>query len=73
MSFDAKSNYYDAGGIETIEVIEAKLTKEQFKGFLLGNVLKYGCRMMWKHSDHKRDCEKAMMYLSKLSEVQDVK
>jgi len=73
MSQDPKSGYYDVGGIETIDVIKAKLTKEQFEGFCLGNALKYGCRMMWKHSTYGRDIEKAMMYLNMLQDVEATK
>ena len=67
MALDSKSSYYDAGGIEVFEVIQAKLTEEQFKGYLLGNVMKYSLRMMHKTPDSpKRDAEKAMIYLSQL-------
>ena len=40
---DSKINpdHYKIGGIETIDYIEAKLTKEQFRGYLVGNVIKY--------------------------------
>lgn len=41
MAKDEKSGYYDVGGIEVLEVIKAKLTDEQYKGFLMGNALKY--------------------------------
>lgn len=41
MSKDQKRTYYDAGGIETLDVIKAKLTPEQYHGYLLGNVIKY--------------------------------
>ncbi|WP_082081274.1 DUF3310 domain-containing protein [Methylocucumis oryzae] len=69
MSLDPKSTYYDAGGIETIDIIKAKLTPEQFKGYLLGNSLKYSCRMMHKTPDNPvRDAEKAAMYASILKE-----
>jgi len=30
MSVDPESSYYDAGEIETIDIIKAKLTPEQF-------------------------------------------
>lgn len=36
MSKDLKSSYYDEGGIETLDIIKAKLSPEQYKGFLLG-------------------------------------
>jgi len=70
MAKDQKSTYYDAGGIETIDIIKAKLTPEQYQGYLLGNALKYQCRMMHKHGDEerKRDAEKAAYYSQWLSE-----
>ena len=71
MSRDSKSEYYDAGGIEVFDVIKAKLTAEQWQGWLLGNVLKYACRMMHKHESPKRDAEKAMVYLNELNESID--
>lgn len=48
MSIDPKANYYDAGGIETMAIIRAKLTAEQFEGFLIGNILKYISRINYK-------------------------
>jgi len=70
MSKDDKSSYYDVGGIETLDIIQAKLTPEQFKGYLLGNALKYQCRMMHKTPDNpKRDAEKAAYYSHWLSEL----
>lgn len=63
MSKDDKSIYYDAGGIETLDIIKAKLTLEQYQGYLLGNAIKYQCRMMHKTPDNpKRDAEKAVHY-----------
>ncbi len=61
MSKDKKSTYYDAGGIETIDVIKAKLTEEQYKGYLLGNVIKYSCRLNHK-GQAERDAEKIKTY-----------
>ena len=66
--YDAKSRYYDIGGIEVIEIIRAKLTPEQYRGYLLGNVLKYACRMEHKGSAD-RDAEKMRMYAEWLSDV----
>jgi len=62
MSRDEKSNYYDAGGIETLDIIKAKLTPGQYRGYLLGNAIKYGCRLNFKGCP-KRDAEKASNYL----------
>jgi len=65
---DSESRYYDKGGIETIDIIAAKLTEEQFDGFLLGSALAYLCRCNFKHDDKARDVEKAQVYLKWLSE-----
>ena len=69
MSKDEKSNYYDAGGIETLDIIKAKLTPEQYQGYLLGNAIKYQLRMMHKTPDNPgSDAEKASNYSSWLCE-----
>ncbi len=71
MSRDSNSSYYDVGGIEVIDIIKAKLTEEQYQGYLLGNAIKYQCRMMHKHSgeDIARDAEKASNYSKWLFET----
>jgi len=56
-------DYYKSGGIETIDVIEAKMSKEEFKGYLLGSVLKYLSR---KKSNWIEDLKKARWYLNRL-------
>ena len=65
MPMDPKASYYDTGGIETIYIIRAKLTPEQFQGYCLGNALKYLCRANFKN-DFQRDIEKAQVYLNML-------
>jgi len=70
MSVDKKSWYYDAGGIETINVIKAKLTPEQFKGYLLGNLIKYSSRANFKGS-FERDVEKVAIYSGMLDKEKD--
>lgn len=61
-------DYYDVGGIETIDIIESKLSKEQFAGFLRGNVLKYLCRAGYKSgSSATSDYNKAAYYSNLLS------
>ena len=73
MSKDEKSTYYDVGGIETLDVIKAKLTPEQFQGYLLGNAIKYQLRMMHKTpGDPLRDAEKAAHYSAWLRDVLEV-
>lgn len=68
MSVDKKAGYYDKNGIETIGIIRAKLTHDQFIGYLLGNVIKYSCRLNWK-CDEERDSEKIVVYAKMLSAI----
>lgn len=63
-------NYYSVGEIETIEFIKAKLSKEEFKGFLKGNVLKYVSRALYK-GDETGDYKKAAYYAYRLAETTD--
>ena len=44
-----KNSYYDQNGIPVIDVIKAKLTPEQYEGFLLGQVIKYSLRLNFKN------------------------
>lgn len=67
MSKDEKANYYDVGGIETLDIIRAKLTPEEYRGFLKGNAIKYLCRAAHK-DDEQRDLEKAAYYTEWLAE-----
>jgi len=70
MSRDDKSEYYDAGGIEVLDIVKAKLDTVQYQGYLLGNALKYLLRSNFKQ-DSKRDIEKASNYLTFLLETYD--
>ena len=63
----SKNKHYDSNGIDTISFIKAKLTPEQFQGYLLGNVLKYCSRLNYKGSA-KSDAGKALQYLTWLNE-----
>jgi len=56
--------HYTVGGIETLEVISAKLTKEQYLGYLLGNVMKYVMRHNYKGKPIE-DLRKARFYLER--------
>lgn len=57
--------HYTDGGIETINFIQAKLTPEEFIGYLKGNALKYGSRI-GKKGDPTVDAGKMAWYTSKL-------
>lgn len=62
--------HYNHNGIETIDVIEAWLTPEQFKGCLAGNVIKYVSR--WQDKNGLEDLKKAKWYLEKLISKLDI-
>lgn len=57
-------SHYTQGGIETVDYIKAKLTKEQFEGYCIGNVFKYVSRYRYKGG--VEDLKKARWYLTKL-------
>lgn len=61
--------HYKTGGIETIEIMQAKLTTEGFEGYLTGNILKYITRYKFKNG--LEDLRKAEWYLRKLIEVME--
>lgn len=71
--YDPKASYYFAGGLETLDIIKAKLTPEQYIGFLLGNSIKYHCRFNWKHAGtgRIRDMVKSKVYLKELVEFME--
>jgi len=72
VSIDAHQvDYYKVGGIETIDFIQAKLNKEEYKGFLKGNVIKYVSRAAHK-GDEKGDYKKAVYYLNKLIDMYNI-
>ncbi len=60
-------SHYTAGGIETIDYMQAKMSDEQFKGYLLGNVIKYTSRFQYKNG--LQDLEKSQWYLDRLVEL----
>lgn len=62
-------DHYTAGGIETIDFIQAKLSPEAFEGYLAGNILKYITR--YNHKNGVEDLKKAQWYLNKLVGVKD--
>ena len=58
--------HYKEGGIETIDFIKAKLTPEEFRGYLKGNVLKYASRAGHKNNAVE-DAGKLAWYANRLS------
>jgi hypothetical protein len=55
-------NHYCKLGYECIEIIASSLSKEAFKGYCIGNFLKYRFRMGDK-DDMKQDFDKSKEYL----------
>ena len=59
-------NYYTKNGISPIGAMEQGLiSKEQYIGFLIGNILKYVCRYQYKENPYE-DLKKAKHYLELL-------
>lgn len=53
--------HYTEGGVETIDYIKSKLTPDEFRGYIKGNVLKYISRENGKGGNE--DLKKAAWYL----------
>ena len=62
--------HYTTGGIETLDVIRAKMSPDRFQGYLMGNVLKYLLRCEYKEK-RIEDIKKAQFYLNALVEEMD--
>jgi antitoxin component YwqK of YwqJK toxin-antitoxin module len=60
--------HYGQGQIEAIEYIKDFLTKEEFIGYLRGNIAKYLHR--WRYKNGLEDLRKAQWYLNALIEVE---
>lgn len=57
--------HYCRGGIETVDIIKAKMPITWFWGYLMGNILKYVTRANYKGSQME-DLKKAAWYLDRL-------
>ena len=60
--------HYKVGGIETIDFIKAKLDKDEYIGYLRGNVLKYASRLGAK-SNASEDAGKMAWYSTELAKA----
>ena len=58
-------DHYTHGSIEVLDVIKAKLTPEQYKGYLMGNMTKYLLRANFKGEGDK-DLMKCAYYAEEL-------
>ena len=63
--------HYTTGEIECIAYIEDKLTPEEFRGYIKGNVIKYITRERNKGGDE--DLKKTKWYLDRLIETLEKK
>jgi len=61
-------SHYQHGDIETIEIIRAMLTPEEYRGYLKGNILKYRERAPYKGKTDE-DYAKAKKYMDWLKEL----
>lgn len=60
--------HYQHGGIETIDIIRAMLTADEFRGYLKGNIIKYRERAPYKGKTDE-DYAKAKRYWQWLKEL----
>lgn len=65
-------NHYTVGGYEAIDVMQAKLTPDEFIGYLKGNALKYLMRANYK-GDHDNDIAKSRWYLEELEDAVEIR
>ena len=61
-------DHYKVGGIETIDYMKAKLSPEEYRGYLRGNALKYLSRLGNK-DEAQQEAKKAQWYIGKLVEA----
>lgn len=61
-------SHYNHSGVETIEIIRMVLSKEEYRGFLKGNILKYRERAPYK-GNAEEDYAKAKWYFDELMTI----
>ena len=61
--------HYKVGGIETYDILKAKLSKEELRGYLKGNVIKYVTRAGYKGASTE-DAGKLAWYAQRLAELE---
>jgi hypothetical protein len=54
-------SHYNQNGIEVLDILKAYMTREQYLGFLRGNMLKYSLRAPYKGNEDQ-DLEKMRFY-----------
>jgi hypothetical protein len=69
MSDKINPDHYKHGGIETIEYIKAKMTPQEYYGYIKGNAIKYISREGLKSDkiiDKIEDLKKAHWYIDRM-------
>lgn len=66
-AYQVGGNHYTDKSVQPWQAMESWMTEEQFKGFMLGNVIKYIARFQDKGG--RNDLEKAKHYLDKCLEL----
>ena len=59
-----RPGHYRQGGVECIEAIESSMSRDEFQGYLKGNIEKYVWRYRYKYG--LEDLRKARWYLDRL-------
>lgn len=68
MSDHINPEHHKQGSFETIDILRGKLTKEEFEGFLKGNIIKYLLRSGHKPNEPTdRDYKKTAWYANMLA------
>lgn len=65
--YQVGGDHYTRQDIQPWEYMQAIMTRDQFEGFLLGNIIKYLSR--YQEKGGKEDVLKARHYLDKLTEI----
>lgn len=71
VSVDAVNSppHYNKGKIECIDYIEDFLSKEEYTGYLRGNITKYLHR--WRYKNGLEDLKKAQWYVARLIKLKE--
>lgn len=64
--------HYTVGGYESIDVIKAKLSPDEYRGYCKGNILKYLMRANYKEH-HDLDIQKAHYYMKELDDALEIR
>jgi len=65
-------DHYNSNTVETIDLIRDSMEKEEYRGYLKGNIFKYISRYRYKDKENPlKDLLKAEWYLNKL--IEDMK